>query len=163
MNRIKLSRNLLAVCLLALSTGCIVIAPSHAGNESSEGLSAKGSAREFGRGVTNVAFSWLELPHEVENCVRDNRSGSPYWLIISDEPAMTIPCTWKYQVIKHPTITPMIIPARIMVTDSSMISLVSRRGVVPIAISTPNSLVRSKIAIKKVLKILKATTITSMK
>ena len=53
---------------------------------------------------------------------------------------------------------PMTVPNRVRAVDSSSSSLVNRPGVVPMAIKTPNSLVRSKMAMRKVFKILKATT-----
>ena len=49
-------------------------------------------------------------------------------------------------------------PIIVMVMDSINSTLVSRRGVVPMAIKTPNSLVRSNMAIKNVFSMLKATT-----
>ena len=36
--------------------------------------SLKGTAMEFSRGVVNVAFCWLEIPHEIEHRVREDRS-----------------------------------------------------------------------------------------
>ena len=91
------------------------------------------------------------------------RSGIPNCLIISDVPEMTIPWTWKCQVIRLPAMMPMTIPVIVIVMDSIRRSFESRSGVVPIAIRTPNSLVRSNTAMRKVFRMLKATTIIKMR
>ncbi len=77
------------MCSLVFLTGCIVITTDSEGDEirrtvskiwprrkasgdaAEEALSFKGSATEFGRGVTNVAFCWLEIPYELESGIRE--------------------------------------------------------------------------------------------
>lgn len=78
-------------CCVGSLAGCIVIQTNESNGEevrrsiskiwprreggdelNNEQLSLKGSAAEFGRGVTNVAFCWLELPYELEEGVRGN-------------------------------------------------------------------------------------------
>ena len=81
---------LVLACSLGPLSGCIVVNTSGSDgkevrrsvskiwpfrkaseNVREEPPSVKGSASEFGRGVTNVALCWLELPYELENGIRD--------------------------------------------------------------------------------------------
>ena len=72
----------LSACLLLLATGCITIGSSHECREHGhESVSLAGTGREFGRGVTNVAFCWLELPCSVEHGIRRHSSDGPFGII----------------------------------------------------------------------------------
>jgi putative exosortase-associated protein (TIGR04073 family) len=51
--------------------------------EVDESFSFKGTGRELSRGVTNMAFCWLELPHEIECKIRDNNPDAPFGMISS--------------------------------------------------------------------------------
>lgn len=42
-----------------------------------------GTGREFTRGIANMAFCWLELPHEIEGKIRDNNPDAPFGMITS--------------------------------------------------------------------------------
>ncbi len=70
-------------CLMFLGTGCVTINLPHRCGESDvpEGFSPKGTACEAGRGVTNVAFCWLELPAAVEGKIRRGSPGHPFGII----------------------------------------------------------------------------------
>lgn len=68
--------------VLFTATGCVVIDSSHATDKPVDHKpSLGGSGREFGRGATNVAFCWLEIPSEVESEIRDSDVGSPFSII----------------------------------------------------------------------------------
>ena len=72
----------LALSLMFLATGCIISGPSCTRREAREqSLSLKGTGHQFGRGVTNVAFCWLELPSEIGEHVRDYGPGNPFGIL----------------------------------------------------------------------------------
>ena len=67
---------------LVLVTGCGTYRPAQVGGKRrQETLSIKGTGCELGRGITNIAFCWLEVPHEAEARIRENRSGRPFSVI----------------------------------------------------------------------------------
>lgn len=68
---------LLAVlaCSMALAGGCASLAEQ---GEDERAPSLVGTGREMGRGLTNVALCWLEIPNEVETRIRKNRTGHPF-------------------------------------------------------------------------------------
>jgi putative exosortase-associated protein (TIGR04073 family) len=73
---------LAAVCLLFASTGCGSYRPARVGRGGDqEAFSLKGTGCELGRGAANIAFCWLEVPHEIEARVREDRSGRPFSVI----------------------------------------------------------------------------------
>ena len=72
----------LSVCLMILLSGCVTIDLSRGCREDGhQGLSPKGTACMAGRGVTNVAFCWLELPSAVEDRIRRGGPGHPFGII----------------------------------------------------------------------------------
>ena len=72
----------LSACVLLTVTGCITIGSSHECTEHArESVSLKGTASELGRGVTNVAFCWLELPSAVEHGIRRHNPDNPFGII----------------------------------------------------------------------------------
>ena len=74
----------LTACVLLLATGCITICSSHDCREHAhQSPSLKGTGRELGRGVTNVAFCWLELPASVEHGIRRHNPDNPFGIISS--------------------------------------------------------------------------------
>jgi putative exosortase-associated protein (TIGR04073 family) len=86
----RMSRNLVqknalimvCACALLMGTGCITICSSReCREEAQESVSLKGTGREFGRGVTNVAFCWLELPCSVEHGIRRHSRDGPFGII----------------------------------------------------------------------------------
>jgi len=73
---------MLCACLMLLETGCVTIDLSRGCSEDDpQGLSPKGTVYEAGRGVTNVAFCWLELPAAVEGRIRRGGPGHPFGII----------------------------------------------------------------------------------
>ena len=71
-----------SVCLMLLGAGCLTIDLSRGcGDDGPGGLSPKGTVREIGRGTTNVAFCWLELPAAVEGRIRRGGPGHPFGII----------------------------------------------------------------------------------
>jgi putative exosortase-associated protein (TIGR04073 family) len=71
-----------SVCLLLLGAGCLTIDLSHGYSEDApRRVSPRGTVHEAGRGVTNVAFCWLELPAAVEDRVRRGGPGHPFGII----------------------------------------------------------------------------------
>ncbi len=59
-----------------LAAGCTV-GPSR--REVPEGrMSLKGTARQFGRGLTNLGLCWLEIPYQVEKQVAGSRIEHPF-------------------------------------------------------------------------------------
>lgn len=72
----------LSVCLMLLLSGCVTIDLSRGSREDGpQGLSPKGTVCMAGRGVTNVAFCWLELPSAVEDRIRRGGPGHPFGII----------------------------------------------------------------------------------
>ena len=72
----------MSACVLLMATGCITIGSSHECKEHAhESVSLKGTGRELGRGVTNVAFCWLELPSAVEHGIRGHSHDGPFCII----------------------------------------------------------------------------------
>ncbi len=70
-----------SLCFLMFS--CAPYRPARVGSgDMTEPLSVKGTGHEFFRGVTNIAFCWLEIPHEIEAGVRESTStGSPFGIV----------------------------------------------------------------------------------
>jgi len=68
-----------SACLLLLGAGCITIGSSH--EDVPQGFSPKGTVCEAGRGATNVAFCWLEVPAAVEGRIRRGGPGHPFGII----------------------------------------------------------------------------------
>lgn len=62
-------------CCMALAGGCASLAEQ---GEDERTPSLMGTGREMGRGLTNVALCWLEIPNEVETRIRKNRTGHPF-------------------------------------------------------------------------------------
>ena len=68
------------ICLMV--SGCATYRPARIGSKGdSEPFSLKGTGGEFGRGLMNISFCWLEIPHEVEARIRDDDSGHPFSII----------------------------------------------------------------------------------
>jgi putative exosortase-associated protein (TIGR04073 family) len=74
--------SMLCVCLMLLGAGCVTIDLSRGSSEDDpQGLSPNGTVCEAGRGATNVAFCWLELPAAVEGRIRRGGPGHPFGII----------------------------------------------------------------------------------
>jgi len=58
------------VSVPVLLTGCA--SSKSRSHHAKEPLSLRGTGRECGRGVVNVAFCWLEIPDDIEHQVRSN-------------------------------------------------------------------------------------------
>jgi len=72
----------LIMSLTVVAIGCIAANGSYGrDNTGLAGFSLRGTCGEFGRGVTNVAFCWLEVPCEVETRVRGNSPGDPFSIV----------------------------------------------------------------------------------
>ncbi len=73
---------LAAVGSLFIATGCAHYRPARVGAESTEHkVSLKGTGCELGRGIVNIAFCWLEIPHEIEARVRESKQGHPFSIV----------------------------------------------------------------------------------
>ncbi len=68
------------VCTMAVTAGCRAYDPAAEGGDPG-GFSVVGTGHEMGRGVVNVAFSWLEIPYQVESHVRKVSWSSPFGVI----------------------------------------------------------------------------------
>jgi len=72
----------LACAMVFLVTGCSSYRPARVGREAqTERFSLAGTGSELGRGAANIAFCWLEIPHEIEANVRDERLGDPFGVV----------------------------------------------------------------------------------
>lgn len=68
------------ICLVV--SGCATYRPAKIGSKGdNEPFSLKGTGCESGRGIVNIGFCWLEIPHEVEARIRKNDSGHPFSII----------------------------------------------------------------------------------
>lgn len=78
----KLGVFVTAVCCVSLFIGCATYRPAQVGRGTAEeNFCLKGTGHELGRGVTNIAFCWLEIPHEIEARVREGDSGRPFGVV----------------------------------------------------------------------------------
>ena len=79
---VKVAVFVTAVCCVALFMGCATYRPAQVGRGTAEEpFCLKGTGHELGRGVTNIALCWLEIPHEIEARVREGHSGSPFGVV----------------------------------------------------------------------------------
>jgi len=71
-----------AMCLLLVAVGCGTHRPARVGRKAEpETFSIKGTGCELGRGVTNIALCWLEIPYEIEGRIRENRQDAPFSVV----------------------------------------------------------------------------------
>jgi len=81
-NVLRLTIFVTAVWFLSLCIGCATYRPAQVGRGTAEEpFCLKGTGHELGRGVTNIAFCWLEIPHEIEARVREGDSGYPFGVV----------------------------------------------------------------------------------
>jgi putative exosortase-associated protein (TIGR04073 family) len=79
---LKFAVSVAGVCFLSGFIGCATYRPAQVGRQTSEEtFSLKGTGHELGRGVTNIALCWLEVPHEIEARVRESDSGRPFGIV----------------------------------------------------------------------------------